>query len=55
MDVFTMYGDSFDKYLEKLSLVLKRCIETNLILNYENCYFIVKQEYFLGMLCLHVV
>ena len=30
MDDFTVYGDSFDKCLENLSLVRKRCIETNL-------------------------
>ena len=30
MDDFTMYGDSFDKCLENVSLVLKRCIETSL-------------------------
>jgi hypothetical protein len=48
MDVFTVYGDTFDKCLENLSLVLKRCSETNLILKYENCYFIVEQEIVLG-------
>jgi hypothetical protein len=31
MDDFMVYGDSFNKYLENLSLVLKRCIETNLV------------------------
>jgi hypothetical protein len=51
MDDFTMYGDSFDKCLENLSLVLKRCIETNLVLNYEKCYFMVKQ----GLVLWHVV
>jgi len=51
MNDFTVYGDSFDKYLENLSLVLKRCIETNLILNYEKCYFMVEQGIVLG----HVV
>ena len=35
IDDFTVYGDSFDKCLESLSLVLKKCIETNLVLNYE--------------------
>ena len=48
MDVFTVYGDTFDKCLENLSLVLKRCSETNLILKYENCYFIVEQVIVLG-------
>ena len=33
MDDFIVYGDSFDKCLENLTLVLKRCIETNLVLN----------------------
>lgn len=42
MDDFTVYDDSFDKYLENLSLILKRCIETNLVLNYEKCYFMVE-------------
>jgi hypothetical protein len=42
IDDFTVYGDSFYKCLENLSLVLKRCIETNLVLNYEKCYFIVE-------------
>ncbi|KAL9377952.1 hypothetical protein Peur_029287 [Populus x canadensis] len=51
MDDFTVYGDSFDKCLENLSLILKRCIETNLILNYEKCYFMVEQGIVLG----HVV
>jgi hypothetical protein len=48
MDDFTVYGDSFDKCLENLSLILKRCIETNLVLNYEKCYFMVEQEIVLG-------
>jgi len=39
MDDFTVYGDYFDKCLESLSLVLKRCIETKLVLNYEKSYF----------------
>jgi hypothetical protein len=42
IDDFTVYGDSFYKCLENLSLVLKRCIETNIVLNYEKCYFIVE-------------
>jgi len=43
MDDFTVYGDSFDKCLENLSLILKRFIETNVVLNYEKCYFMVEQ------------
>jgi len=44
IDDFTVYGDSFDKCLENLSLGLKRYIVTNLVLNYEKCYFMVEQE-----------
>ena len=36
MDDFSVYGDSFDRCLENLALVLKRCMETNLVLNWEN-------------------
>jgi hypothetical protein len=48
MDDFMVYGDSFDKCLENLSLILKRCIETNIVLNYEKCYFMVEQGIVLG-------
>jgi len=51
MDDFTVYDDSFDKYLENLSLILKRCIETNLVSKYKKCYFMVEQGIVLG----HVV
>jgi hypothetical protein len=43
IDDFTVYGDSFNKCLESLSLVLKICI----VLNYEKCYFMVIQGIFL--------
>ncbi|RDX78529.1 Retrovirus-related Pol polyprotein from transposon 17.6, partial [Mucuna pruriens] len=36
MDDFTVYADSFDACLENLSKVLTRCIDTNLVLNFEN-------------------
>jgi hypothetical protein len=39
---FTMFGDSFYKCLENLLLVLKKCIKTNLILNYKRCYLMVE-------------
>ena len=38
MDDFSVYGDSFDRYLENLALVLKRWMETNLVLNWEKCH-----------------
>ena len=46
-----MYADSFEKCIKSLSLVLKRCIETNLVLNYEKCYFMVEQ----GIILRHIV
>ena len=51
MDDFTVYGNSFDECLDSLSRVLKRCIETNLVLNFEKCHFMVEQGIVLG----HVV
>ncbi|KAL5542934.1 hypothetical protein UlMin_010644 [Ulmus minor] len=36
MDDFSVFGDSFGLCLENLSKVLKRCEETNLVLNWEN-------------------
>ena len=48
MDDLTFYGDSLDNYLHNLTLVLQRCIETNLVLNYEKCHFMVEQGIVLG-------
>jgi hypothetical protein len=48
MDDFTVYGDSFDHCLENLSKVMKRCIDTNLVLNYEKCHFMVREGIVLG-------
>ncbi|XP_073138469.1 uncharacterized protein [Henckelia pumila] len=44
MDDFTVYGDSFEKCLSNLVLVLKRCVETNLVLNSEKCHFMVGKD-----------
>ncbi|RDX73450.1 Retrovirus-related Pol polyprotein, partial [Mucuna pruriens] len=38
MDDFTVYAKSFDACLENLSRVLRRCMDTNLILNFENMF-----------------
>ncbi|XP_054807358.1 uncharacterized protein LOC129309679 [Prosopis cineraria] len=51
MDDFTVYGDSFDECLVNLDKVLERCIEKNLVLNFEKCHFMVRQGIVLG----HVV
>ena len=48
MDDFSVYGDSFELCLENLSLVLKRCVETNLVLSWEKCHFMVEQGIVLG-------
>ncbi|CAN6562434.1 unnamed protein product [Malus baccata var. baccata] len=48
MDDFSVFGDSFDQCLHNLSLVLERCQETNLVLNWEKCHFMVKQGIVLG-------
>ena len=48
MDDFSVFGDSFDDCLDNLTLILKRCIETNLVLNWEKCHFMVKQGIVLG-------
>jgi len=48
MDDFTVYGNSFNECLTNLTKVLKRCIESNLVLNYEKCHFMVDQGLILG-------
>ena len=48
MDDFTIYGDSFDQCLGHLDRVMKRCIETNLVLNYEKCHIMVQEGIVLG-------
>ncbi|RDX91844.1 Retrovirus-related Pol polyprotein from transposon 17.6, partial [Mucuna pruriens] len=50
MDDFTVYADSFEAFLSNLSKVLKRCIDTNLVLNFEKCHFMVIEEIMLGHL-----
>ena len=42
MDDFSVLGNSFDNCLENLRAVLARCEETNLVLNWEKCHFIVQ-------------
>ena len=43
MDDFSLLGNSFDNCLENLRLVLIRCEETNLVLNWEKCHFMVQE------------
>jgi hypothetical protein len=48
MDDFSVFGSSFQKCLDRLTLVLVRCKEKNLVLNWEKCHFMVKQWVVLG-------
>ncbi|XP_038685730.1 uncharacterized protein LOC119985512 [Tripterygium wilfordii] len=43
-----VFGNSFDHCLHNLSLVLKHCQETHLVLNWEKCHFMVTQGIVLG-------
>ena len=43
MDDFSVLGSSFDDCLENLRVVLVRCEETNLVLNWEKCHFMVQE------------
>ncbi|XP_038679454.1 uncharacterized protein LOC119980732 [Tripterygium wilfordii] len=48
MDDFSVFGSSFDNCLQNLSIVLRRCEETNLVLNWEKCHFMVQRGNVLG-------
>ncbi|RDY00955.1 Retrovirus-related Pol polyprotein from transposon 17.6, partial [Mucuna pruriens] len=48
--IFMVYSHSFDECLESLFRVLDRCIETNLVLNFEKCHFMVTKGIVLGHL-----
>ena len=48
MDDFSVMGNSFDNCLENLRAVLARCEETNLVLNWEKCHFMVQEGIVLG-------
>ena len=48
MDDFSVLGNSFDNCLESLRSVLVRCEETNLVLNWEKCHFMVQEGIVLG-------
>ena len=43
MDDITVYGGSFEECLDNLQTVLHRCIEKNLVLNWEKYHFMVNQ------------
>ena len=51
MDDITIYGGTFEECLSNLEIVLHRCIENNLVLNWEKCHLMVNQ----GIILRHVV
>ena len=48
MNDFSIYGTSFDHCLHNLNKVLQRCEQTNLVLNWEKCHFMVNERIVLG-------
>ncbi|GJW86938.1 reverse transcriptase domain-containing protein [Tanacetum coccineum] len=48
MDDFSVFGDSFSSCLSHLDKTLKWCKDTNLVLNWEKCHFMVKECIVLG-------
>ncbi|GJW18142.1 putative ribonuclease H-like domain-containing protein [Tanacetum coccineum] len=48
MDDFSVFGDSFSSCLSNLDNMLKRCKDTNLVLNWEKCHFMCREGIVLG-------
>ncbi|GKD85836.1 reverse transcriptase domain-containing protein [Tanacetum coccineum] len=48
MDDFSVFGISFSSCLSHLDMMLKWCEDTNLVLNWEKCHFMVKEGIVLG-------
>ncbi|KAL4302470.1 hypothetical protein GQ457_10G014000 [Hibiscus cannabinus] len=48
MDDFSVSGDTFDMCLGNLAKVLKRCEESDLVLNWKKCHFMVTEGTVLG-------
>jgi hypothetical protein len=51
MDDFSIYGKIFDDCLENLGKVLQRCEEKHLVLNWQKCYFMVRE----GIVLAHLI
>jgi hypothetical protein len=50
MDDFSVFGSKFDECLHHLQIVLKRCEDCNLVLNWEKCHFMVQPRHRAGSL-----
>ena len=48
MDDFSVFGCSFDQCLANLDKMLERCENTNVVLNWEKCHFMVNEGIILG-------
>ncbi|GJW30510.1 reverse transcriptase domain-containing protein [Tanacetum coccineum] len=48
MDDFSVFGDIFYSCLSNLEKMLKRCEDTNLVLNWEKCHFMCREGIVLG-------
>ncbi|GKE68351.1 reverse transcriptase domain-containing protein [Tanacetum coccineum] len=48
MHDFSIFGNSFSSCLSHLDKMLKRCEDTNLVLNWEKCHFMLKAGIVLG-------
>nr|GEV98255.1 reverse transcriptase domain-containing protein [Tanacetum cinerariifolium] len=48
MEDFLVFEDSFSSCLSYLDTMLQRCKDTNLVLNWEKCHFMVKERIVLG-------
>ncbi|GJZ10157.1 hypothetical protein Tco_0544916 [Tanacetum coccineum] len=48
MDDFSVFGNSFDKFLNNLNKNLQHCKDAHLVLNWEECHFMVKEGIVLG-------
>src|SRR5215216_6749649 len=51
MDDFSVYEKSFDDCLSNLDRVLQRCEQTNLVLNWVKCHFMVNE----GIVLVHEI
>ena len=48
MDDISIYGGNFEECLTNVEAILQRCIEKNLVLNWEKYYFMANQGIVLG-------
>ncbi|GKF31180.1 hypothetical protein Tco_0100978, partial [Tanacetum coccineum] len=48
MDDFLVFRDSFSSCLSHLDKMIKQCEDTNLVLDWDKCHFIVREDIVLG-------